>query len=375
MTVRDRNPHHFLFPHRFFASHVRGLPPVPAYMLHQVDVQQFEELCASLAERGVRSITFPQLLAGEGDANSILLTFDDGWSSVWSAAAPIASRYGVRFTLFLAPDCVEESLEIRTTLDTGASRDEVAPRDLGHRARLTWGEVLALHMTGLVDIQSHSSHHGVVFKSPKPKGFATPHGPFPLNGLSPLIQREASGVDSVQFQPAPGTPLYEWGHALTVERRFIESPELRSKCTLLAHEPGFFKRDNWQRLLEAVVHDVPVSEHWETPELRRERLRADLEGSRRTIELRVPGTRVSVLAPPWADIDPMLAEVAREVGYELLVLGYPFHVRHLQGGVPMYPRLFGDASWVSALGTLRGAPRWWQARSRALERRRTGAIP
>ncbi len=94
------------------------------------------------------ALTFPELLAGDGDPNSILLTFDDGWSSVWSAAAPIANRYGVKFTLFLAPDCVEESLEIRTTLDTGASPAEVAPRDLGHRARLTWGEVLALQMTG-----------------------------------------------------------------------------------------------------------------------------------------------------------------------------------------------------------------------------------
>lgn len=371
--MRDRNPHHFLFPHRFFASTVRGLPPVPAYMLHQVDVPQFEALCASLAERRVRTLTFPEVMAGYGDGNSILLTFDDGWSSVWSAAAPIAKRYGVRFTLFLAPLCVEESLEVRTTLDTGASPDEIAPRDLGDRARLTWGEVLALQATGLVDIQSHSSHHGVVFRSSKPNGFVTPSGPFPINGLTPLIQREASGEDSVQFQPALGTPLYEWGHALTVERRFIESPAIRSQCTLLAHEPGFFKRENWQRLLSAVVHDVP--KQWESAEERRERLRADLRGSRQMIESRVPGTHVNVLAPPWADIDPMLAEVAREVGYELLVLGYPFHVAHLQGGLPMYPRLFGDASWVSALGTLRGAPRWWQARSRALERRRLGAIP
>ena len=351
---------------------VRGLTPVPAYMLHQVDVPQFEALCASLAERHIRSITFPELLAGHGDENSILLTFDDGWSSVWSAAAPIANRYGVRFTLFLAPMCVEESLEIRTTLATGASADEITPRDLGPRARLTWGEVLALQMTGLVDIQSHSSHHGVAFKSPRPKGFMTPSGPFPLNGLAPLLQREAAD-DSVQFRPALGTPLYEWGPALTVGRRFLESHEIRAKCTLLAREPGFFERHNWLSLLTTIAHDAP--ENWESDEERRERLRKDLAGSRKMIETRVPGTQVTVFAPPWAEIDPMLAEVARDVGYELVVLGYPFHVRHLERAPPLYPRLFGDASWIPALGTLRGAPRWWQARTRALERRRAGAIP
>src|SRR5262245_62015586 len=114
---------------------------------------------------------------------------------------------------------------------------------------------------------------------------------------------------------------------------------------------------------------------WERMDARAERVRLDLEGSRRTIEQRVPGTRVTVLAPPWAEIDASLPEIARAAGYELLVLGYPFHVEHLDSSLPMYPRLFGDASWVCALGTMRGAPKWWHARSRNLQRRRVGAVP
>ncbi|MEJ1960420.1 MAG: polysaccharide deacetylase family protein [Gammaproteobacteria bacterium] len=378
--MRDRLPHHFLFPHRFFANTVRGLPAVPAYMLHQVDVPQFESLCATLERNRVRCITFPELLAGRGDANSILLTFDDGWSSVWSAALPIATRYGIRFTLFLAPRCAEESAEVRTTLATGAAIEEIAPRDLGPRARLTWGEVCALHASGVVDIQSHSTHHGVVFKSPKLRGFATPSGPFPLNGLAPLVQRVGTG-DVVEFHPAPGTPLYEWGPALTVARRFIEPADIREKCVQRAREggAGFFAEENWQASLRDIAEGSPEiessPERWESDEARRERLRLDLEGSRRLIESRLPGAQVTVLAPPWAEVDATLPDIARDAGYRLLVLGYPFHVGHLESSLPLYPRLFGDASWISALGTIRGAPRWWHARSRALQRRRAGAVP
>jgi peptidoglycan/xylan/chitin deacetylase (PgdA/CDA1 family) len=372
--VRDRLPHHFLFPHRFFANTVRGLPPVPAYMLHQVDVAQFEALCATLERRQIRCSTFPELLAGRGTADSILLTFDDGWSSVWSAAAPIARRYGIRFTLFLAPQCVEESQEVRTTLATGAALEEIASRDLGPRARLTWGEVLALQASGVVDIQSHSTHHGVVFRSPKLKGFATPSGPFPLDGLAPLVQRAQTG-DVVEFHPAPGTPLYEWGPALTVGRRFLESADVRSRCIERARAGGdaFFTRENWQAALHALSEGSP--EIWETEEARRERLRLDLEGSRRIIESRVPETHVTVLAPPWAEIDATLPDIARDAGYRLLVLGYPFHVRHLESSLPLYPRLFGDAAWIPALGTIRGVSHWLHARSRALQRRRAGAVP
>jgi peptidoglycan/xylan/chitin deacetylase (PgdA/CDA1 family) len=344
-------------------------------MLHQVDVSQFEKLCQTLERRRVRCTTFPELMAGDDGASSILLTFDDGWSSVWSAAAPLAARYGVKFTLFLAPDCVEESKEVRTTLDTGATADEITRRDLGPRARLTWGEVLALQASGVVNIQSHSTHHGVVFRSATPKGFVTPTGPFPVNGLIPLVQR-APGGDIVSFKPEPGTPLFEWGPALTVKPRYLEALRLREQCIQVARDggPEFFNRSDWRETLQALVAAAPVGE-WESDEARTARWQADLEGSRRTIESRVPGTRVTVLAPPWAEVDTATPELARAAGYQLLVLGYPFHVERLDSSLPLYPRLFGDASWVTALGTLRGAPKWLYARNRALQRRRAGAIP
>jgi hypothetical protein len=271
---------------------------------------------------------------------------------------------------------VEESQEVRSTLDTGATAEEVAQRDLGPRARLTWGEILALQASGVVDIQSHSSHHGVVFKSGKLTGFVTPEGPFPLNGLAPLVQRTSNG-DTVEFHPAPGTPLYEWGPALTIERRFLEPVGVRDDCVQRAREGGadFFKRKDWQESLRAVVSASTENGDWESADARRERLKQDLEGSRRTIESRVPGTRVTVLAPPWAEVEALLPEIASAAGFEMLVLGYPFHVAQLKSSLPLYPRLFGDAAWVAALGSLRGTPRWWQSRGRALQRRRAGAIP
>jgi peptidoglycan/xylan/chitin deacetylase (PgdA/CDA1 family) len=329
-----------------------------------------------LCSRSASCVTFPELLAGTANANSVLLTFDDGWSSVWSAAAPIARRYGLKFTLFLAPQCAEESQEVRSTLDTGATAEEIAQRDLGARPRLTWGEVAALQASGVVDIQSHSSHHGVVFKSGELTGFTTPAGPFPLNGLAPLLQRTGHG-DVVQFHPAPGTPLYEWGPALTTERRFLEPVGVRDACVRRASEGGaaFFKQNDWQESLRATVSAGAESGDWESADARRERLKQDLEASRRTIESRVPGTHVTVLAPPWAEVDALLPEIASAAGFEMLVLGYPFHVKALKSSLPLYPRLFGDAAWVAALGSLRGTPRWWQSRGRALQRRRAGAIP
>jgi hypothetical protein len=152
--VKDRQPLDFLFPGRFFGRRVRDLPAVPAYMFHQVDAADFEAQCARIRAQRRDTLVFGDLLQGRAvKAGSILLTFDDGWSSVWSMGLPLLRRYDLRITLFLPPLCVEDSSEVRPGLDDGIAPAQLTARDLSARGRLTWGEVAALQASGHVDVQ------------------------------------------------------------------------------------------------------------------------------------------------------------------------------------------------------------------------------
>jgi hypothetical protein len=375
--MRNRQPFHFFFPGRYFRQRVTVLPPVPAYMFHQVDAWDFEAMCRQIRFQKRATATFGDLLSGRSIApDAVLLTYDDGWSSVWSMGLPLLRRYDLRITLFLPPLCVEDSEEIRPTLDDGVPAGELVERDLSARGRLTWGEVAALHASGHVEIQSHSLHHGVAFQSNELSGFVGPVSPFPLNGLAPLVLGGPAG-DTVDFHPRPGTPLYAWGPALAISRRFVGSEAYAARCRQIVQEhggAGFFSLPDWQAHLRAEASAYPPGT-WESDEQRRQRYRLDLRESRRLIESRLPGTQVRVLAPPWAHMHEDLPVIARDVGFELLVMGYPFGIAQNAGPVPMYPRLFGDALWTYLDGPFLGGKRWLQARNKALRRRRAGAIP
>ncbi|ARA94445.1 hypothetical protein AWN76_015640 [Rhodothermaceae bacterium RA] len=344
-AVGRRRVMDFLAPDRFFRRHVRDLPPVPAYFFHQPDPSAFERLCRLIQRQRLNSVTFSQLLdAASALDRSILLSFDDGWSSTWSIAFPLARRYGIRFTLFVSPQLLDASEACRSTIEDEPDVEVLIRRDRSARCLLTWGELRAMHASGLVDVQSHSLHHGVVFASSELCGTAGPNGPFPLDGFVPLVDRE-EGADRVVRQLRPGRPVYPWAPALAAPRRFIDDPGL------------------------------PGKGQWEGNEERRARVCEDLLRSRQLIEEEVPGTRVHVLALPWAVMHPDVPSLAAETGYRLLVLGYPFEAPTVPLPIPVYPRLFGEGAWIRAQGLPVGAIAWWRDRRRNLARRATGAIP
>jgi hypothetical protein len=373
----QRWPHHFLFPEAYFRQRIRDVAPVPGYFYHQPVPTEFEEICKGLTGNGFRTLTFSDLLdGGQPTARSVTISFDDGWSSVWSVAFPIARRYGVRFTLFVVPELISDSNECRATIDDGADYSSLAERDQSPGRFLTWAEIGAMHDSGLVDIQSHTSHHGVVFASDKLLGFASPSGPFPLNGMSPCVLRE-DGVDEAFSSLPYGTPIYEWAPALAARVRFLDSEGARRNCARIVEENGgveFFEREGWDKELQAECA-VFTDSSWESDQDRRLRMRRDLETAKINIETRLPGKQVRVVAPPWALMHPDLSSIAEDTGHELIVLGYPFPGFDTSHGPAVYPRLYGDSIWNLIHGPLRGAFHWMRSRKQAIARVAEGAIP
>jgi peptidoglycan/xylan/chitin deacetylase (PgdA/CDA1 family) len=98
---------------------------------------------------GFRFVPAARIASGEGASQDLALTFDDGWKSVLTVAAPILAEHEIPSTLFVATGLVESSSE-------------------WHRPRMMdWEELIHLHKMG-VEIGSHSVTHpdfGVIDKS------------------------------------------------------------------------------------------------------------------------------------------------------------------------------------------------------------------
>jgi len=90
--------------------------------------------------KGFRFVPAAQLASGNGNPRDLAITFDDGWKSVSTVAAPVLAEFEVPWTLFVTTGLIE-----------GASQ--------WHRPRmLTWDEVGKLVSKG-VEIGSHSVTH------------------------------------------------------------------------------------------------------------------------------------------------------------------------------------------------------------------------
>lgn len=323
-----------LWPERFFQRSTAGAVSIPIYMFHQVTAREWQRLCRTIRDRRLPTLTAEDLLdEAASRCPAIVLTLDDGWSSVWSIAFPIARRFGVQLTVFLVPELVIDSPACRSTLDDGVPLAELVARDHSPASRLTWGEVRALHASGLVDVQSHSLHHGMVFVSNQ--ALAPDAAADWPSSTTPLLLR---GNPRPVFALPAGMRCFPAGPALAAPRRYLE-PTI--------DQPG----------------------RWETEDERRARMRQDLMQAKAAIEAHLPGKKVTVLAPPWAMMHPELPLLAAAVGYRLILLGYPY-AAPAEGSLPINvrPRLKGDAIWLYLNGPVRGAPSWllaqWQARRR-----------
>lgn len=365
-------------PAAYFRKRSGPLPAVPAYFFHQADPAGFGTLARAIEEGGFETPFFERLLGGDSPGKrEVLLSFDDGWSSVFSVALPLARRHGLRFTLFLAPENVEDSDEVRTTTDDGAAPEDLVRRDLGPRGMLTKGEVRSLHESGLVSIQSHSLHHGQVFLSDRVVDFVRPGRPLPLEGIAPLLERREEGDRIVRNVPA-GTPLFETGGALFARRRYLESEGAREACVRHVAENGgdrFFERPGWRGELERFAREGAPG-RWETDDERRARFEEDLRRGKGMLESIAPGLRVRMVAPPWGAFHPDLPRVAAGTGHEMMVLADPFpDCGTAPSPLPLYPRLKGDGIWFLLRGPLAGWAPYLRARRASRARIGRRAVP
>lgn len=160
----------------------------------------------------------------EIDKNKIVLTFDDGYLDNWVYVFPIIKKYGIKITIFVNPEFVDPSSEVRPTLED-IWKNRYGFTDLQPVGFLNWNEMRSMEESGFVDIQSHSMTHNTYFKSDKvidlfnrsvnydwlPWLFYTEKKPYYMN---------ESMLDAIPV----GFPIFEYDRSLGI-KRYIPSQD------------------------------------------------------------------------------------------------------------------------------------------------------
>lgn len=298
------------------------LPPI--FTFHGTTADVLEPVLASLAASGYRTWTCDDYLAAVGGeassdpSRSVMLTFDDGYASVWSVVYPLLQQFDMQAVVFLIPGRIQDG-----------DRASVTKGPL-----CTWPQIREMHESGLLDFQSHTLLHQRVFVGTsirdfvRPELLATRHPNDLLMWDFPLPARDELPIEP-SYPPAPlGAPIYASRPRMAAERAVHETVDVREACVARVREGGgarFFERPDWRRQLQSVARrqydKVETVGRAETPDQRDRDMLTDLRTARHVIEERLPGKRVRHVAWPWGVAGEAAVRAAHAAGYEACYWG------------------------------------------------------
>jgi peptidoglycan/xylan/chitin deacetylase (PgdA/CDA1 family) len=326
---------------------------VPVFVFHGAEPESFSRKLAHLAENGYATLSAEEYLAvlrgrRHPEERAVVLTFDDGRGSVWSVAAPLLRRHGMKAVVFLVPGRIpsRRGTTQPTWEDVENGRADAASllrREDGDGALLSWPEIEKLAGTGLFDFQSHTLLHARIHTGPQLAGFVTPRSRRGYDAFDQPLLRD--GDRDLMGEEAPlGAPLLRSAPRTSEELRFYEDASVRAACVAEVAEgggEGFFLRADWETRLRRAFGRARVAGRVEAPDERAAAIRRELAESRRVIEDRT-GRPVVHLCYPWHAAGPTARRLAVEAGYETAFCGKV-------SGVPI-TRAGGDPRAIARIG-------------------------
>ena len=285
---------------------------LPVFHFHDVTTEDLEPKLKFLADNGYDTVTADEIAAFacrevRFNGPRVGLCFDDAWTSLWTVAAPLLRRYGLRAITYAIPARIEDADGCRPT-----------ERPSGGPPFITWPELRALHASGVVDVQCHTDTHSMVFCSPRVSGFVTPS----YDDLPMLNRPQLCPVPSLRFlDPRDlGAPLYESRSRMSDAQRVSVPLELQARCVEFVKRqggPAFFNELDWQARLEALVDSErpdgtpPV----ESESVRDRSIEQELDRGRAVLNDRLGTTTVRHICLPWGVSSPGTARALKRLGY------------------------------------------------------------
>jgi len=309
---------------------------LPVFHFHEATVAGLEPYLLYLVENGYRTVTSEVIATYvrkgiQPESKSVALCFDDAWASLWTVVAPLLRKHGLQAITYVSPGRMTELVSLRPTIESPGG----APADIDSSETpfASWGELRALHGTGVVDIQAHTLGHTMIFADSVIGGFVTP-GFLRHPHLYPLVD---TGDGERYLTPADlGAPLYTQRSRYSTACRY-DNPAAFTACLQKVRENGgveFFHRPDWETRLRKLAASFMGRQ--ETPAQRDVAIFDDLLAARQQLNAQLHSDTVRHMCFPWAIASKPGEIAAEKAGYVTAFGDRLFGRRAVRAGDPPY---------------------------------------
>jgi len=319
------------YPEFVFEKKPRGLKnEIPVFTFHSVEPHRFETQLDFLSRNDYQTLnadTFYECLTGARPVpeNAIVLTFDDGWGSVWAVAYPLLKKYRFCAVCFLIPGLMRMSDRDYPNLEdfwSGKSTlEEITRREMSMDPLCTWQEIRKMDEAGVIDFQSHSMYHSLIFTTPFIKDFIHPKYDFHTMNLNVPIFLE-NGTENIFRNAQLGMPIYAHEPRMSGKKRYYDDVGLRMECIRYVKKNGgvdYFNNRNWRKKLFSLISEYRKAHRhaiqYESDDEQRESIFFDLSESKRVMEKELNGKTVNHLCYPWWAGSPLSIELSKKARY------------------------------------------------------------
>lgn len=289
----------------------------PVFHFHETTVAELEPAFRYLVDNGYRTVGTDVLSAVARDGRrppprTVMLAFDDALASLWLVAAPLLRRYGLTAVTYAIPGRIADSAAVRPTIDDGAV-DAVAA-DNAPNPFATWPELLSLARSGVVDVQSHTWSHAMVFSDDRAGEVVTPAHARDRSMNWPRIGTD----DPPRYLDASrlGYPLFARRSRMSDARRFLPDEAACDAIERAIADRGgaaFFDAASVEPQLGQWLGTL--SGRWESDDERTRAIEHEIVQARDTLETRL-GTRVRHMCLPWGVSGSITRGILERVGID-----------------------------------------------------------